>query len=153
MGRVSRARADWRLALSVVSGRHVKCLMRGGSARCVSALEKQAADQEVPNVIIGPFYTNLAMMLERLDIPYLVTDYKVKPLLRVPPSTHPSDTSQGNKCKSKSANSTALKVIETSSERAKTTDRLHSSYLYEFAGITKACRTVELGLTIITLCV
>ncbi|XP_050409524.1 glutamate receptor 2 [Patella vulgata] len=29
-----------------------------------------------PNLIIGPFYTNLAMMLEREGIPYLVTDYK-----------------------------------------------------------------------------
>ena len=44
---------------------------------CVAALASQGADQNVPNVIIGPFYTNLAMILERLDIPYLVTDYKV----------------------------------------------------------------------------
>ncbi|XP_076450364.1 glutamate receptor ionotropic, kainate 3-like [Babylonia areolata] len=42
-----------------------------------TALVDQGAEQgEVPNVIIGPFYTNLAMILEQLNIPYLVTDYK-----------------------------------------------------------------------------
>ncbi|KAL8624081.1 hypothetical protein ACOMHN_019503 [Nucella lapillus] len=42
-----------------------------------TALANQGAEPgEVPNVIIGPFYTNLAMILEQLNIPYLVTDYK-----------------------------------------------------------------------------
>lgn len=41
-------------------------------------MTKQGAlEGEIPNVIIGPFYTNLAMILERLHIPYVVTDYKV----------------------------------------------------------------------------
>ncbi|XP_035825510.1 uncharacterized protein LOC101862347 [Aplysia californica] len=41
------------------------------------ALSTQGAlDGEIPNLIIGPFYTNLAMMLQRMGIPYLVTDYK-----------------------------------------------------------------------------
>ena len=35
-------------------------------------------DGDLPNVIVGPFYTNLAMELERLRIPYVITDYKVK---------------------------------------------------------------------------
>ena len=45
----------------------------GGSALASQGVE----DGEKPKVIIGPFYTNLAMILEQLDIPYLVTDYKV----------------------------------------------------------------------------
>ncbi|CAG5126811.1 unnamed protein product, partial [Candidula unifasciata] len=41
------------------------------------ALITQAADDGVlPNLIIGPFYTNLAMILQKMEIPYLVTDYK-----------------------------------------------------------------------------
>ncbi|XP_059178354.1 glutamate receptor 2-like [Physella acuta] len=33
-------------------------------------------DNSLPNIIIGPFYTNLAMMLQRMGIPYLVTSNK-----------------------------------------------------------------------------
>ncbi|XP_071100434.1 glutamate receptor 2-like [Haliotis cracherodii] len=40
------------------------------------ALSKQAGESKTFNLIIGPFYTNLAMMLEKNHIPYLVTDYK-----------------------------------------------------------------------------
>ncbi|XP_067655114.1 glutamate receptor 2-like [Haliotis asinina] len=40
------------------------------------ALRKQAGESSTFNLIIGPFYTNLAMILEKNHIPYLVTDYK-----------------------------------------------------------------------------
>ncbi|BFZ15989.1 hypothetical protein BsWGS_19028 [Bradybaena similaris] len=30
----------------------------------------------LPNLVVGPFYVNLAMILQRMRIPYLVTDYK-----------------------------------------------------------------------------
>uniref|UniRef100_A0A2C9K8N3 Uncharacterized protein n=1 Tax=Biomphalaria glabrata TaxID=6526 RepID=A0A2C9K8N3_BIOGL len=41
------------------------------------ALKEQGADQGIqPNLIIGPFYTNLAIVLQKIKIPYIMTAYK-----------------------------------------------------------------------------
>ena len=44
----------------------------------LSALKLQAYDKSSSgvSVVIGPYYTNLAMMFEQEDIPYVITQYK-----------------------------------------------------------------------------
>lgn len=36
----------------------------------------QGDSQQKLSVVIGPFYVNVAMIAERMGIPYIVTDYK-----------------------------------------------------------------------------
>ena len=37
---------------------------------------KNSNKAELPYVIVGRYYTNLAMVLHKMNIPYLVTDYR-----------------------------------------------------------------------------
>lgn len=39
-------------------------------------MENQGDANKDLNVIIGPFYVNVAMIAERMGIPYIITDYK-----------------------------------------------------------------------------
>lgn len=41
-----------------------------------TAMENQGDANKDLNVIIGPFYVNVAMIAERMGIPYIITDYK-----------------------------------------------------------------------------
>ncbi|CAG5120360.1 unnamed protein product, partial [Candidula unifasciata] len=51
-----------------------------GWTRIESAINDSVSNETykgiLPNLIVGPFYVNLAMILQRMGIPYLVTDYK-----------------------------------------------------------------------------
>ncbi|XP_062610327.1 glutamate receptor ionotropic, kainate 3-like [Saccostrea cucullata] len=41
-----------------------------------TAVENEADEGKSLSVLIGPFYVNIAMIAEQMDVPYIVTDYK-----------------------------------------------------------------------------